>query len=174
VQFLDIPKGSIVADFGAGSGFYAIPLAEKVGPEGKVYAFDVQPQAVERIRSLAHLRHLLNIDAIVTDLELENATRLKEGVCDAVLIASVLHQVENPLAVLKEARRILKPGRQMIFIEWDRPVVKEGQSPTPGGPPASARILQPRAKELAQTVGLVLDREISAGSHHYGLIFIKR
>jgi ubiquinone/menaquinone biosynthesis C-methylase UbiE len=167
VQFLDIPRGSIVADLGAGSGFYTIPLAEKVGPEGKVYAFDVQLSAVSRIQSLAHLRHLLNIDAVVADLELDNATHLKEGVCDAVLIASVLHQVENPLAVLKEARRILKPGRLMIFIEWD-------QSSVPGGPLLSMRISPDKAKELGQTAGFLFDREVSAGSHHYGLLFQKR
>ena len=163
-QRLDISRGSAVADFGAGSGFYTIPLAEKVGPEGKVYAFDIQKDAVARIQSLARLRHFLNVDAIVADLELPNATHLREAVCDLVLVASVLHQAGDPAAILKEAQRILKPGRMLIIVEW-------GQSNIAGGPPPSMRLLPPRTRALAESAGFIFDRDIPAGSHHYGLLF---
>lgn len=164
VQNLEISRGSAVADFGAGSGFYTIPLADKVGPEGKVYAFDVQKDAVARIQSLARLRHFLNVDAIVADLELPNATHLREAVCDLVLVASVLHQADDPAAILKEARRILKPGRMLVIVEW-------GGSNIAGGPPLEMRLLPPRARALAESAGFIFDQDIPAGSHHYGLLF---
>lgn len=164
VASLEIPRGSIVADFGAGSGFYAIPLAEKVGPEGKVYAFDIQKQAIEQIRSRARLHHLLNIEAVTADLEIKRGTRLKDHVVDAVLAASILHQAADPGAVLEEAARIIKPGRKLVIVEWD-------QSQFPGGPKPQLRIPKSKARQYAEAAGFQLDREIAAGSHHYALIF---
>lgn len=164
VASIDISRGSVVSDFGCGPGFFAVPLAEKVGAEGKVYAFDVQPQALMRLRSNARLRHLLNIDAVHADLELPRGTHLKDGVCDLVLIASILHQVSNKEALFVEASRILKPGRMLVVVEWD-------QSPIPGGPPIPSRISKSSVGALAAASGFQMDREIPAGSHHYCLFF---
>lgn len=167
VSYFDIPRGSVVADFGAGSGFFAIPLAGKVGPEGKVYAFEVQQDAVERTRSRAKLLHLLQVEAVRANLERPQGTRLKDGVADFVLISSVLNQAEDKDEMLKEAARIIKPGRYLALIEWD-------QSPALAGPPLGSRIQKSKAKEIIESAGFLLDREFEAGSHHYGLLFRKR
>ena len=164
VKSLEIPKGSVAADFGAGSGFYAVPLADAVGPEGKVYAFDIMPEALSRLRSLARMRHLLNIEPVIADLEVERGTHLKDSVADFVLIASVLHQATDKPAVLKEARRILKHGRTLIIVEWD-------ESKSPGGPSLESRVPKSKARELSEAAGFQSDREIPAGSHHYCLLF---
>ncbi|MBI2055170.1 MAG: class I SAM-dependent methyltransferase [Candidatus Sungbacteria bacterium] len=167
VSYFDIPKGGVVADFGAGSGFYSVPLARKVGAEGKVYAFDILPHAVDQIRSNAKMLRLLQLDAVRADLEAERGSRLKDASTDFVLVASILHQADDKSAVLNEAARILKPGRTMAVIEWD-------QSPAPGGPPMELRLTQSKVKELANTAGFIMDREFEAGSHHFGILFKKR
>ena len=164
IASIDIPSGGVAADFGAGSGFFAIPLAARVAAEGKVYAFDIRPDLLAQLRSNARLRHLLNIEAVVADLELPRATHLKDAVADIVLVASILHQVGDKAAVLKEAARILKPGRMLVLIEWD-------QSKVAGGPPLPMRLAQAKARELGEAAGFQTDREIAAGSHHYCLLF---
>src|SRR3989338_10446002 len=79
IASIDIPSGGVAADFGAGSGFFAIPLAARVAAEGKVYAFDIRPDLLAQLRSNARLRHLLNIEAVVADLELPRATPFKKA-----------------------------------------------------------------------------------------------
>lgn len=167
IMDLDISRGSIAADFGAGSGFFALPLAERVGAEGKVYAFDVQPHAILRLRSNARARHLLNIEAVVADLERPRGTHVKDAVVDVVLIASVLHQASDKAALFTEAARILKPGRMLVVIEWD-------QSKIAGGPPLESRVVKSEALEFAEAAGFQMDREIAAGSHHYCLLFRRK
>ena len=88
VEVFFLHPQSVVADFGAGSGFYAVPLARKVGAEGKVYAFDILPHAVDQIRSNAKMLRLLQMDAVRADLETERGSRLKDAVADFVLVAS--------------------------------------------------------------------------------------
>ncbi|MBI3627549.1 MAG: class I SAM-dependent methyltransferase [Candidatus Sungbacteria bacterium] len=167
VSYFDIAKGSIVADFGAGAGYYTIPLARKVGPEGKVYAFDIQPHSADLVRSKARMHHILQVEALTADLERNHGTHLKDAVVDFILCSSVLHQAEDKLAVLHEAARILKPGRLLAVIEWDL-------IPAPGGPKPEFRIAKARARELCESSGFMLDREFEAGTHHYGLLFKKR
>lgn len=167
VETFEIPKGGVAADFGAGSGFYTMALARRVGPEGKVYAFDIQASMADLIRSNARLRHLLQVDAVRADLESERGTRLKDGVCDFILVASILHQAEDKAAILREAARVLKPGRPMAVIEWD-------EERSSAGPRMEARLPKARARALAESAGFMQDREFSAGSHHYGLLFKRR
>jgi ubiquinone/menaquinone biosynthesis C-methylase UbiE len=167
VDSFDLPRGSVAADFGSGTGFYTMALAKKVGPQGKVYAFDIQPHAVDLVRSSARLAHMLHVETHHANLETPHGSRLKDAVVDFVLIASILHQADDKPALLKEAARITKPGRAMAMIEWD-----EGRSL--GGPPAELRVSRGKAKELAEASGFLLDREFAAGSQHYGLLFKKR
>ena len=167
ISYLDVPRGSVAADFGAGTGFYTMALARRVGPEGKVYAYDVLKHAVDRIRSEAQMLHLLQVEAVVADLERPRGSRLKDAVADFVLAASIIHQAENKSAVLQEAHRILKPGRYLALVEWS-------DAPSRLGPPRDMRISKARARELAESAGFMLDREFEAGSFHYGLLFKKR
>lgn len=166
VSYLGIEPGASVADFGSGSGFYSIALANAVGPEGKVYAFDIQKEAISYLRSRAKLQHLFQIEAVVADLEREHGTHLKDGSVDLVLLASIVHQAEKKDELVREARRILKTGGRLVIIEWD-------MSPSAGGPPLEYRVAKTDAKALAERGGFKSDREIETGSFHYGLTFIK-
>ena len=166
VQYFDLKKGDSVADFGAGHGYFVIPIARKVGGDGKVYAIDVQKSVLEVIRTKARLEHLLNVEPIWADLELPQGSKLKTGTIDLVLISSSLFQQENKPAVIAESYRILSQTGRLAIIEWD-------ESPTPLGPLLSQRVKKNTVRDLAAQAGFSFDREFEAGSHHYGLLFVK-
>ncbi|MEK7465113.1 MAG: methyltransferase domain-containing protein [Patescibacteria group bacterium] len=163
---LDIRPGMTVADFGAGGGYFTIPAARMIGTGGKVYAIDVQKQAINLIKSRANLEHLLHVDTIWADLELPQGSRLADQSVDVVLIANILFQAEKKDVILGEAWRVLRPGGALAILEWDA-------TPFPAGPPPESRVPKEQARTLAQTAGFTLEREFDAGDHHYGILFKK-
>ena len=91
---LEIRPGMVVADFGCGGGYFSIPAARLVGEGGKVFAVDVQKQAVDHVRSRANLDHLLNVETVWADLETPKGSRLHDAAADLVIIANILFQAE--------------------------------------------------------------------------------
>lgn len=166
VEELKIAPGMKIADFGCGTGYLAFGMAKKTGPEGKVYAIDVLPSALESIRSQAKLRGIYNIESIRANLEELGSSKLPDQSCDMVVMANILLQTKKKSEVVSEANRILKPGGAMVFLEW-RPDAKIG--PPSQGYSISAESI----KKIVKGPGLALEREFEAGSHHYGLIFRK-
>lgn len=166
VNAFDLLPGMQVADFGCGTGHWALALAKKVGRGGTVYAFDIQPSALEALRSRAKLEHIQHIEAVQSDLEAATGSKLKEGAVDFVLFSNILFQAQKPEAIIQEARRILKKGARAAVIEWDNEGILTG-------PPPRARISRQKTETLFQDAGFTFEKEFSAGSHHYGLIFKK-
>ncbi|MBI2639475.1 MAG: methyltransferase domain-containing protein [Candidatus Sungbacteria bacterium] len=166
VSYLEVIKGMHVADFGAGAGFYTLPLARRVGEEGKVFAFDVQKRALDLVKSRARLEHLLNVETVWADLELSEGTHLPAESVNLVVISNILFQVEKKFEVLMEAHRILKIGARVAVIEWD-------ETPFPGGPPSDMRLNKRAVQSFLSRAGFSYDREFEAGSHHYGLLYKK-
>jgi ubiquinone/menaquinone biosynthesis C-methylase UbiE len=168
VEELKIAPGMKIADFGCGSGYLAFSLAKKTGSDGKVYAIDVLPSALESIRSQAKLRNIYNIEPVRADLEMPGSLKLPDESCDMVVMANILFQAKKKAEVVSEANRILKSEGAMVFLEW-RPDAKIG--PPSAGMSVSAESVKKIVKELK--LNLILEREFEAGSHHYGLIFKK-
>lgn len=167
---LDILPGMRVADFGCGSGHWAVELAKAVGPSGKIFAVDVQESALEATRSEARRAHLQNIETIRADVEAPGATALKEGMVDAVIISNMLFQADKKQNVVSEAARIVKPSGRVFLIDWDNTIDVYASRM---GPPASQRISRQDAEHLFVSDGFRFEKEFNAGSHHYGLIFRK-
>ena len=163
-----LKKGDHAADFGAGHGYFALAMARAVGREGKVWAVDVQQSALDMIRSRAMAEHLLNMEYALTDLEQPGSSDLPERFMDFVLIGNMLFQAEQRGEILREAWRCLRPGGRSAVIEWD------AAATSAIGPPVAMRIKKQDAKALAVGAGFELDREFSAGPHHYGLLFVKK
>lgn len=157
-----------VADFGCGSGHYVIEAARRVGKSGKVYAIDIQQDMLSFVRSQAGLEHLNNIETIWADLEMPDATRLRENSVDIIIVSNILFQAENKEQVAKEAFRILKPEGKAAVIEWD--IEKQ---PANFGPAMASRISPSDAKSLFENMGFILEKEFNPGENHYGLIFKK-
>lgn len=163
---LGILPGMQIADFGCGSGHWALVLARAVGPGGKVFAIDIQKSALEATHSEATHAHIQNIETIRANVEVPGATALKDNVIDAVMISNMLFQTDKKEQVAAEAARIIKPGGRVFLIEWDT-------AKSLVGPPGSQRVSRQNAEKICQAQGLRLEKEFNAGSHHYGLIFRK-
>jgi ubiquinone/menaquinone biosynthesis C-methylase UbiE len=133
VQNFGLEKGDHVADFGAGHGYFTIPIAKIVGGNGKVYALDVQKPVLDIIRARAKVDHLLNIETIWADLDQPQGSKLKDKLLNFVVIANFLCQVEGKPAIWREAARVLGQGGGVVVIDWD-------QTPTPLGPPLNLRV----------------------------------
>jgi ubiquinone/menaquinone biosynthesis C-methylase UbiE len=163
----DIRPGDTIADFGCGAGFFSLPMATRVGPQGKIYAIDVRPEALSSARSKLKLFHASWVDLIRADLEKENGTGLKDESVDKVLITNILFQVESKKAVIAEANRIIRPDGSIFVIEWDPEKEVEG--------PVLPDILNKKETvRLMAEQGFAVHKECAAGSHHYGLIFKKQ
>ncbi|MFA6227171.1 MAG: methyltransferase domain-containing protein [Candidatus Paceibacterota bacterium] len=159
-------KGTYVADLGSGAGYYSFAAAEAVGENGRVYAVDVQKDLLQKLKKEANLRHLKNIDIVWADLEHLGGTKLRESSIDSAIMANILFQLEQKDNVILETRRILKKGGRILLIDW--------LSSFGGIGPQSKDVLsKERALELFKKHGFVIDREISAGANHYGIIFRK-
>jgi ubiquinone/menaquinone biosynthesis C-methylase UbiE len=109
----EIQKGFHVLDYGCGPGSYIIPLADFIGPSGKIYALDIHPLALNMVKKRAAKKHLANVMTIQSDC----LTGLPNGSIDVVLLYDVFHDLEHPEIVLKELHRVLKPDGILSFSD---------------------------------------------------------
>ena len=112
---LSIADGSVVADLGAGGGWFTVHLARRVGPNGVVYAEDIQPQMIEAIRRRVQREGLANVVAI---LGTARNPRLPAGL-DAALIAHTYGEIEDPVALLKNIAVSLKPLGRIGVVDFN-------------------------------------------------------
>ena len=98
---LELSNDMIAADFGCGTGGWAIPLAKKL-EEGKVYALDIQEEMLSALKSHAQLEKIYNIETRLCDLETENGSGLPENSLDLALLTNILFQIEDKKIVLQE------------------------------------------------------------------------
>lgn len=161
-----ITPGMIIADFGSGSGAYALEAARLVGEGGRVYAVDVQKDLLDRLAMVAKENHLSNIEIAWGNLEKRGGTKLAEGAVDLVLMSNILFQCDAKYSVALEAKRILRPRGRVAVIDWSESFGGLG--------PRASQVLRPEeAKKIFAEAGFEYQEEFSAGEHHYGLIFFK-
>jgi predicted methyltransferase len=112
-----IRSGSVVADIGAGTGLFTPLFSKAVGPKGKVYAVDIVPAFVERIRALAKTNELRNVEAVLCT---ERSVELPADSIDLAFICDVYHHFEYPRSSLESIHRALRPGGEIFLIEFKR------------------------------------------------------
>ena len=164
LEVLAIEPGMHVADFGAGSGHYALGIAEQLGNSGRIYAIDVQKDLLRRVKTEAHKRGIQErIEFIWGDLESPGGSKIADEHLDLVLVSNLLFQVPDKSAILREARRVLKPSGRLAVIDW---------SASFGGlgPRREDVVNKDAALDFARENGFELLREFHAGAHHYGLL----
>lgn len=112
---IGVQKGMTIADIGAGTGYFTIRLARRVGPEGMVYANDVQPEMLDRIREKSQKLDLKNIETV---LGTEADPKLPAGKMDLVLLVDVYHEFSQPQRMLQAIRASLKPDGRLVLLEY--------------------------------------------------------
>jgi ubiquinone/menaquinone biosynthesis C-methylase UbiE len=160
---LQIGEGSTVADLGAGGGWFTIRLADRVGPNGKVYAEDVQPQMLESIKRRVQRAQLTNVQTI---LGTESDPRLVAPV-DAVLINDAYHEMRQPVVMLRNVAKSLKPNGRIGIVEFK----KDGLGP---GPPMEERVDPERVIRDAEQAGLRLVSRETFLRYQYMLVFTRK
>lgn len=143
IQKLGLKPDAVVADVGAGSGYFALRLASQL-PKGRVLAIDVEPKMLTHIQQRAKelkLTNLTTVQATASDPKVDPKA-------DLVLVADVLHHVPNQPAWLGRLFQAMKPGARLAIIEF-----KEGNLPK--GPPAHIKIPRDKLLKLLTTAGFV-------------------
>ncbi len=112
---IGIKPGMVVADVGAGTGYMTLRMAKRVGPSGKVYANDVQPEMLRRLRDNAAKAKLTNIETV---LGTESDPKLPLGELDLILLVDVYHEFSQPQTMLRRMREELKPAGRLVLLEY--------------------------------------------------------
>ena len=108
-----IKPGFHVLDYGCGPGGYIAPLAELVGESGKVYALDIHPLAIQKVKDIASKKQMANVETILSDCQ----TGLPDNSLDVVLLYDIFHHLSDRDKVLKELHRVLKLDGILSFSD---------------------------------------------------------
>ncbi len=166
VAAFGLTEGMRVADFGTGSGAYALPMAERVGSTGRVYAIDIQNELLSRLDKLAREHRRGNIEIIWGNVEKQGGSKIGNQIIDLVLIANTLFQSDAKYTLALEAKRILVPKGRVVIIDW--------QDSYGGlGPPAELVVKPEQAKKIFEQAGFKHQTDFPPGTHHYGMILNK-
>jgi ubiquinone/menaquinone biosynthesis C-methylase UbiE len=112
---LRLKPGDVVADIGAGSGYHAFPMAERVGPTGTVYAVDIQPEMLALVEAKKKQRPAANVKTV---LGAEADPKLPDASCDLILMVDVYHEFNFPYEMTAGMVKALKPGGRLVFVEF--------------------------------------------------------
>src|SRR5574341_1080012 len=132
----------VLVDIGAGTGFFAAPFARKLA-SGTVYAGDVQDEMLTWMKE--HLPSDIRYGVVPMKME-ESRVPLQGGIADLVYMVNLHHELDDRMAVLKEASRLLKPGGTVMVMDWKK-------EETPAGPPVEIRVTEEELIEDVKKAG---------------------
>jgi len=112
---IGITPGMSVAEIGAGTGYMSLRMAKRVGPTGKVYANDIQPEMLKLLRDNAAKAGFRNVEAVLGDVA---DPKLPKGQMDLVLLVDVYHEFSKPQEMLRRIRETLKPSGRLVLLEY--------------------------------------------------------
>lgn len=115
IAALGIAPGAVVADVGAGSGYYTVRLAQVVGPRGRVVATDLQPGMLDLIRAKVERQGLTNVTLVQGRPDDPN---LPAAIFDLIVLVDVYHELASPQIFVRKLREALKPGGRLVLIEF--------------------------------------------------------
>jgi ubiquinone/menaquinone biosynthesis C-methylase UbiE len=115
MEALKLKKGEVVADIGAGTGYFTFRIADIVGPKGKVLAVDIQPEMLDIMRKRMKERKITNVELVRGT---ETDPKLKADSADLILMVDVYHEFSHPWEMTTAMIKALKPGGRLVFVEY--------------------------------------------------------
>ena len=115
IAALDIPKGATVADIGAGVGYYSWRLAEVVGPSGRIYANDIQPEMIRLLKQNIKAKSISNVIPVLGTVD---DPKLPKNAIDLALLVDVYHEFSEPQKMLDRIRESLKADGRLVLLEY--------------------------------------------------------
>jgi ubiquinone/menaquinone biosynthesis C-methylase UbiE len=149
--------GMIFVDLGCGEGFFALPAARIVGEQGRVYALDIDADAINHLMEAAETEGLNNISALAGEGE---NTVLCAECADMVFFGTVLHDFRDAAMVLRNARAMIKPTGRLVNLDWKKEPMKLG-------PPVEIRFDEAMASRLLSEAGFLVETIDESGPYHY-------
>jgi ubiquinone/menaquinone biosynthesis C-methylase UbiE len=160
MEALRLKEGEVIADIGAGSGYFTLRLAHHVGAKGHVYGVDISPDMVRHLNRRISDARLLNVSTI---LALPDNPLLPRPV-DRFLIVDVWHHIEKQPEYLGLMKKMLKPGGQVVMIDFHKKAL-------PVGPPPEMKIAREDLLRQMQQHGFTLVEEHTFLPYQYFLVF---
>ena len=160
MEALAVREGEVIADIGAGSGYFSVRLAHHVGKAGRVYAVDVSPDMIRHLNQRVSQMELTNVSSILAP---PDDPLLPEPV-DRFLIVDVWHHIENQPAYLEKMKARLKPGGQVVMIDFQKRAL-------PVGPPPEMKIAREDLVAQMEAHGFRLAAEHTFLPYQYFLVF---
>lgn len=158
LDWLALKPGMEVADLGAGTGYFALPIARAVFPDGRVYAVDMQPEMLALLRERIGD---LPIEAVHGEA---TKTTLRDASVDLVLLANVWHELDDQDATLAEIARILRPSGRVAILDWRPDLAQNEEQP---GPPPEHRVAPRDVEERLRKSAWRVESSASVGVYHY-------
>lgn len=164
LRTLGVRSGQVVADIGAGPGYFTRRLARAVGPRGHVFAVDPEPEVLDVLRERLSRARARNVTPV---LGRGDDPLLPAGRCDLALMVNVYHHLADGPAFLRRVREALARGGRLAVVEFAR-------RETPVGPPVDHRVARETLLRDARRAGLVPVAEHAFLPHQYFLVFRAR
>jgi arsenite methyltransferase len=161
IQALELKPGETVADLGAGSGYFTFRLAQHVGETGRVYAVDVNPEMIVHLNRRARELKARNVVAM---LAAPDDPLLPDASVDRFFVCDTWHHIDNHPHYLGLLKRMLKPGGQIVMIDFKK-------EKTPVGPPFEMRIARDDLVKEMEANGFRLLKEHTFLPYQYFVVF---
>ncbi|KHE92172.1 MAG: methyltransferase domain-containing protein [Candidatus Scalindua rubra] len=162
---LHLGAGDIVADIGAGSGYFTVPLASRVGDKGLVFAEDIQIEMVNYISKKVEALELKNVRVIFGKPE---DPSLLDNFFDLVFLANTYHELETPFLMLENIKKDLRYSGRLAIIDWDP------AKQSPFGPPIEEKVPENTVINELERAGFELIEKHNFMPYHYFLVFRKK
>ena len=162
LRVLRVRRGAIVADVGAGPGYFTTRLARAVGPRGRVYAVDPEPEVLSVL-----VRRLDGASNVTPVLSRDDDPMLPPASCDLAVFINAYHHVTNGPAFVRRLARCLKRGGRLALIDW-------AYRETPMGPPMHRRIPPEKVVGIARRAGLVVVARHEFLPYQYFVVLARR
>jgi ubiquinone/menaquinone biosynthesis C-methylase UbiE len=115
IEALKLKPGEVVADIGAGTGYYSWRMAQKVGDKGTIYAVEIQQEMIDLIHTNMAKRKVTNVKTVLGDIK---DPKLPKAAVDTVLMVDVYHEFDHPYEMMEKICDSLKPGGRVVFVEF--------------------------------------------------------